>query len=423
MEEVRMERGLTPDHSAVRRLRAERYLRQTLIWFALTVIAVRWALAATGYPKLGGGQLHIAHVLWGGLFLFGAALSPLLFANRWALEISAVLAGIGVGLFIDEVGKFLTQTNDYFFPPAAPIIYAVFLLTLLLYLRVREEPARTVRRDLYAALDNLPHFLDHDLDARRYAELCDHLRDAREHAQDRKLSLLAGALLEAVESEYVELARRPRSRWERWVDRLRALEASRLTLPRMRYFFAAVLLAMGAGAFTELLVLLWTAILPLDLERAVYIVSGGADEPGGTRLFLLFSRFLLAGIVGMLLVLGAVLLVLGRVRAGIACGYFGLLLSLTILRLLVFYFDQFDAVSGAGIDFAVLLGLVRYRRRYALAGEPRGQVMLDGQAVPVASPSTTRSSHHEEPHERATNRRASTAQNSAVPRQSGRIPP
>ena len=61
-----MERGLTPDHSAVRRLRAERYLRQTLIWFALTVIAVRWALAATGYPKLGGGQLHIAHVLWAG---------------------------------------------------------------------------------------------------------------------------------------------------------------------------------------------------------------------------------------------------------------------------------------------------------------------------------------------------------------------
>ena len=151
----------------------------------------------------------------------------------------------------------------------------------------------------------------------------------------------------------------------------------------MRYFFAAVLLAMGAGAFTELLVLLWTAILPLDLERAVYIISGGADEPGGTRLFLLFSRFLLAGIVGMLLVLGAVLLVLGRVRAGIACGYFGLLLSLTILKLLVFYFDQFDADDRGVLDFAVLLGLVRYRRRYALAGEPRGQAMLDGQAVPV----------------------------------------
>jgi hypothetical protein len=74
----------------------------------------------------------------------------------------------------------------------------------------------------------------------------------------------------------------------------------------------------------------------------------------------------------MLLVLGAVLLALGRVRAGIACGYFGLLLSLTILKLLVFYFDQFDAVGGVLLDFAVLLGLVRYRRRYNMAGDLAG---------------------------------------------------
>jgi hypothetical protein len=363
-----MKEVLAPDRSAVRRLRAERYLRHTLIWFAVTVIAVRWALAATGYPRLAGGDLHIAHVLWGGLFLFGAALSPLLFANRWALEASAVLAGIGVGLFIDEVGKFITQTNDYFFPPAAPIIYAAFLLTLLLYLRVRNEPARTVRHDLYAALDSLPHVLDHDLDARRHAELCDRLSHAREHAKDRKLALLAAALLEVVNSEYVELARRPRSPWERLADRLRTFEARWLTLGRMRFLFAALLLAMGAGAFVDLLVLLWTSIPPQGLERALHIIARGADAPGGTRLFLLLARFVLAGIVGMLLVLGAALLGLRHVRAGIACGYFGLLLSLTTHNLLVFYFDQFGAVGGVVLDFAVLLGLVHYRRRYDMAG-------------------------------------------------------
>ena len=378
-----MKEVLAPDRSAVRRLGAERYLRHTLIWFAVTVIAVRWALAVTGYPRLAGGELHIAHVLWGGLFLFAAALSPLLFANRWALEASAVLAGIGVGLFIDEVGKFVTQTNDYFFPPAAPIIYVAFLLTLLLYLRVRNEPARTVRYDLYAALDSLPHVLDHDLDARRHAELCDRLRHAHEHAQDRKLALLAAALLEVVNSEYVELARRPRSRLERLGDRLRALEARWLTLARMRLLFVAVLLAMGAGALVDLLMLLWTAILPLDLERAVPIIARGADAPGGTRLFLLFARFVLAGTVGMLLVLGAVLLALRHVRRGISCGYFGLLLSLTTLNLLVFYFDQFGAVGGVVLDFAILLGLVHYRRRYGIAESPGGQATLDGDARPA----------------------------------------
>ena len=364
-----MEAVLAPDRSAVRRLGAERHLRHTLIWFAVTVIAVRWALAATGYPRLAGGDLHIAHVLWGGLFLFGAALSPLLFANRWALEASAVLAGIGVGLFIDEVGKFITQTNDYFFPPAAPIIYAAFLLTLLLYLRVRSEPARTVRQDLYAALDSLPHVLEYDLDARRHAELCDRLSHAREHAKDRKQALLAAALLEVVNSEYVELTRRPRRSWERLADRLRTFEARWLTLlARMRFLFAAVLLATGAGAFVDLLVLLWTSLLPQGLERALEIVARGADAPGGTRFFLLLARFVLAGMVGTLLVLGAALLALRHVRAGIACGYFGLLLSLTTHNLLVFYFDQFGAVGGVLLDFAVLVALVHYRRRHATAG-------------------------------------------------------
>ena len=93
----------------------------TLISFAFSVGGTRLFLEVLGYPQLGGGQLHIAHVLWGGLFLFVASLLPLILINRWGLRLSALLAGFGIGLFIDEVGKFITQTNDYFYPAAAPI--------------------------------------------------------------------------------------------------------------------------------------------------------------------------------------------------------------------------------------------------------------------------------------------------------------
>jgi hypothetical protein len=60
--------------------------------------------------------LHIAHALWGGLLLTIAVFLPLAFANRWAIQANALLGGTGIGLLIDEVGRFITQANDYFLP-------------------------------------------------------------------------------------------------------------------------------------------------------------------------------------------------------------------------------------------------------------------------------------------------------------------
>jgi hypothetical protein len=122
-----------------------------LTCFGLTVAVTRIYLEWAGYPQIGNDVLHIAHALWGGLLLFVAVLVTLVLANRWALTLSAVLSGVGVGLFIDEVGKFITQKNDYFFPPAAPIIYAAFLLMVLLFLLVRRSRRPNPRASMYRA--------------------------------------------------------------------------------------------------------------------------------------------------------------------------------------------------------------------------------------------------------------------------------
>ena len=59
-------------------------------------------------------------------------------------------------MFIDEVGKFITATNDYFYPAAAPLIYGVFLLTILLYFELGRHADNSPRIRSYAVLDQLP---------------------------------------------------------------------------------------------------------------------------------------------------------------------------------------------------------------------------------------------------------------------------
>ena len=110
----------------VQRMGADRYMRLNILSFAASVSLTRLLLELTGYPQLGNETLHIAHVLYGGVLLYASSILPLLYANRWVYTWSSILSGIGVGLFIDEVGKFITQANDYFFPPALSIIYGLF---------------------------------------------------------------------------------------------------------------------------------------------------------------------------------------------------------------------------------------------------------------------------------------------------------
>ena len=143
---------------------------------SITVMVTRVYLELTGYPQVGDSTYHVAHVLWGGLLLFVAVALPLSIVNRYALWASAVLGGIGAGLFIDEVGKFITQSNDYFFPLAFPIIYGFILLCVWLYWRIRRHQPHDTRTLLYHALEDLKQVLDNDLDPFEHRELLTELK-------------------------------------------------------------------------------------------------------------------------------------------------------------------------------------------------------------------------------------------------------
>ncbi|MFA6602646.1 MAG: hypothetical protein WCT01_02460 [Candidatus Shapirobacteria bacterium] len=104
-----------------------------------TVLLTRLFLELTGWWTLGKGEWHIAHVMYGGLFMTGAMIMAILFDWEKAGRRVMIVFGIGLGLFVDEMGKFLSKDNNYFFQPAVMLIYIFFMGIFLIYMWIKKE--------------------------------------------------------------------------------------------------------------------------------------------------------------------------------------------------------------------------------------------------------------------------------------------
>ncbi|GAA4302213.1 hypothetical protein GCM10023162_03820 [Klenkia terrae] len=366
------------DH-LVRRLDADRYLFLVLLGFGGSIVVTRLYLELTGYPTVGGDTLHIAHAVWGGLLLFVGGMLPLVLANRSALLAAGLATGVGAGLFVDEIGKFITVDNDYFFAAAAPVAYAVFVLALWTYLRVRGQRDGSPRSELHAALELLGDVVDRDLSRDDRRELERRLESASRSDVER-LTRLAGDLLELTRSGALDGGVEEPGRLRRLADRADAWADRNLSGTRLRRLTAGALAVLGVVAVGDLAVV---GFIGLDLLDGTTTTLADAandyarvDIQDGLGTTLLLARVGLDVVVGVLLLVSAVLLLRGRDRRGVEVGQGGLLLALTLVNVLLFYTDQWVASGAAGVELAVL-GLIWRFRRAALRETPDGEAATE----------------------------------------------
>lgn len=342
-----------------------------MIGFAVSVIATRAFLRATGYPQIASGDFHIAHVLWGGLLLFAAALILLIWRGRRVHRLASLVTGVGFGLFIDEVGKFITQSSDYFYPLAAPLIYAFFLLTVFIYIRLRGEQAGDAQADVYQVLEILERAIDPHAPAQEKIQIQSRLNQITTGSVHPDAASLAGWALRYLEAEESAFQKSRSGSNLPWRDRLEIFEARWLNEVRLRAVLITgfiIVAVRGLAAAVSAVLFMLELSHPEGWERLTSSLWIGGSAFGIERIQALILVLIFEAVVGFLLLAGAGLMLSRHLRRGLMFGYWGLLFSLTVLYLPILYFEQFEVIAIILLQFTLLLGVIRYRSRYLSDG-------------------------------------------------------
>ncbi|MCA9377051.1 hypothetical protein H6763_04060 [Candidatus Nomurabacteria bacterium] len=345
----------------VKRTNASKHFSTFLITFALTVVVTRIYLHLTGYLQIGNEIFHIAHLTWGGLGLLIASLMLMMYRGRVVLIIGSIMSGIGWGLFIDEIGKFITVTNDYFFRPAAAIIYVVFLGCFLLLLYMKRKEQHSVKSRLYDVLEGLEEVIEQDLNVKERLRIEEELESIIEDTTDKNIDLLARQLLEFIhkqevsppENDILYKFSRIQDYWDSFID----------TIPEdlITKIFKTVIALRVLGSFLWLMAV-FLAITGAETGSFLqnYIDTIQIEHSGNIMLFVGMNalRFFLS------LVLLTTLSGLDKNRKEtLRIITLTLWISLGLVDVFDFYFNQFEAVIATVVDVSLLAFIRDYSHK------------------------------------------------------------
>jgi hypothetical protein len=323
----------------VRSLEGQNLLEIFFVTAVASVLAIRFFLALTGYPRLSPGSLHIAHVLLGGLFMMLALFISLGYVNKSAYYAASVIGGFGFGAFIDELGKFITMDNNYFYRPTASLIYITFILLYLGIKEIIQRPLSSSQEKLINALELAKEVILEDLDNQERRRALDLLKECS--SADPVTKALRELLYstESIPAPGLDIYTRAKMKCRRFYRKL--VQRSWFVKAVIAFFLLQSILALALDFFMLYVKLFWREDL-----HAIFPTLTLSDQIG------LASATLAAAIV---------IIAITKLQSSRLEGYLlfkdAVLVQILLVQVFVFYRAQFLAFLGLVGNLGVLMVL------------------------------------------------------------------
>jgi len=323
-------------------IQSDDYLEPFLIAAVATMMLTRFYLNLTNFPQISSGQLHIAHLLFGGFFMLAGIVLFSAFLNQPAHRTASVLGGIGFGFFIDELGKFITSDNNYFYEPTISIIYVVFILMFFGFKFLDKQHRLTSKEYLLNALEITQNLALYERDKRQKRTAINLLKraDPKEPFADELIAML---------EKYQPEEGNEKDIIDNTVDEVSTLYHKFVS---HKYFIrVAILVFVLASLF--------------GLFRIVGIISAFLVNPSQVPTFSQVAELLSTTLSTAFVILGCARILKNRLQAYELFKY-ALLISIFITQVFTFYRDQFSAITILAVNiffYAVIQYMIKKERK------------------------------------------------------------
>lgn len=349
--------------SLTKRLNASNYFLDFLIWSILSLLGTRLFLELTGFFTLGRGNWHIAHVLWGGLLMLLGIIVFLIFSGKSAIRLASIFSGIGWGLFIDEIGKFITRDNNYWFRPAIIFIYTSIILLFLLY-RFLEKKSVTDFNVLWNDfLEDYQEILSHDLEIKEKKDLLKKINLLQKFPStpnEKKLLL-----------DFKSIINCSPVKKDKYKLNLSRVIANSLKITYTR-LFKKTLVFYGLFSYSIWYIgdkIIDTIKLFSNSNKILLLQNyyRHYDFFSRTDVYMISFKFIVEVITALFFVVGLYFWLRKKTIRGIRFYQLGLLLNIFIGSFIKFYFEQFSGVFSLILALIIWSWLDSFRRERILS--------------------------------------------------------